>query len=120
MFEIRTTYTIEETNRLHNGATKLNYYKSDADSTIGVLGTLTGMEGIVSRIRSISGNLYDEYVTYSQMAQAMDKINYYYSLNENRICDNAEQSTVYYSRRMVRNMNLTYAASYLDKDMRLE
>ena len=77
---------------------------------------LSGFEGVVENLTDKIYVMSDEVSVYSQMAQALDKVNLFYITNDNRICDVAEQSVIRFLKNDIVNIDLTAIGSILGED----
>lgn len=117
MLDIFTNCTIEQSYGLQSELSSLRYIRSDVESVRSNLYSLTQMDGIIARLNGVIGTLESECDSLRQMGQAMDKINYCYINNENRLINNAEQSMVIYRRRNLTAVNLTGIANVLEDNL---
>lgn len=106
MFEITTNRTIESSNELHNQSVRFNLLLFETQSVAREMTSLSCMDETISNLRSCIRDMEDELVIYRQMAAALDKVNYCYQVNENKIVDNAEQSARSYTRRNIEVIDL--------------
>lgn len=114
MLDIITSCTIEQSYGLQNEVNSLRYIRGDVESVRSSLYSLTQMDGIISRLGASLGRLEQECNSLRQMGQALEKINYCYITNENKLISNAEQSVVRYTRRNLASVDLTSISGMID------
>lgn len=116
MFEINTSCTIEQCNEVHEQAEVLKRLQGEVEDVRRKLEYLSGFEGVVENLTDKIYVMSDEVSVYSQMAQALDKVNLFYITNDNRICDVAEQSVIRFLKNDIVNIDLTAIGSILGED----
>lgn len=120
MFEITTNYTIEECNELHGQVQQYRYIASEIEAVKNGVSLLSGMEEILERMQRAMWKIGEEISVYDQMTQALDKINYFYLTNENRIVNNAEQSEIVYNRARVERIDLSRLVKKIHEEIILK
>jgi len=101
MFSVKTNPMIEECTNLERQVFDIRYQMAELEQVRSKLGSLSGMDGIISRIRHDLADMDEEYMIMRQMMQGLNKISLYYTSCENRICGNCEQGIVHYNRQDV-------------------
>lgn len=99
MFSVKTNPMIEECTNLERQVYDIRQQIAELEQVKRMLGTLSGMDGIISRMGRKWADMDDEYMIMRQMMQGLNKISLYYMNCENRICDNCEQGIVHYNRQ---------------------
>lgn len=114
MFDIITNYTIEDSEHLKQLSYSITDVANGAESARSVLGSMSGMEGIVSRLRAVIDDIYDEAAVTRLIGQSLEKISYLYCHTENNICDNAEENVVRYCRWHISSVDLSAISKMLE------
>jgi hypothetical protein len=101
MFSIVMNQAIEDCVQLGQCSAQFTDLHIETESIIRELGSLSGMEEVLMRLRSEFDRMQGEQQVLRQMMQALDRTIMNYANYENRICDNAEQSMIRYTRREI-------------------
>lgn len=101
MFRIITKQAIEDCARLEQCAVLFETEHAETETIIRELGTLSGMEEVLARLRGVCGRMQEQSRILRQMAQGLDRTAQCYKNCENRICGNVDQSVVRHVHRKV-------------------
>lgn len=101
MFSIVTSWAMEESIQLEQCVSWMHEEYLEAESVLRELGGLSGMEAVQGRLQSQMEIMQAEGHCLRQMMQALEKTAACYDRNENRICENLEQSAISYVEREV-------------------
>lgn len=113
MFSVKTNPMIEECTNLERQVFDIRYQMSELEQVRRMLGSLSGMDGIISRLGQKAADMDNEHMIMRQMMQGLSKISIYYMNCENRICDNCEQGVVHYYRQEVGVTDLSSVTNML-------
>lgn len=101
MFRMITDQAIEDCAQLAQCAAQLETEQIEMETIIRELGTLSGMEEALLRLRGVRGRMQEQSRILRQMTQGLDRAAQCYRNCENRICGNADQSVIRHVHREV-------------------
>lgn len=101
MFRIITNQVIEQCEQLAQCGILLTAECIETEEIRRQLGTLSGMEDILDRLKTSQYRLQEETQMLRQLTQGLDKTLQKYRNCENQICENVEQGVVCYERREI-------------------
>lgn len=101
MFSIVTSRAMEENIQLERCVSQMHEEYLEAESVARELGSLSGMKELQERLKNQVEIMQAEGYGLRQMMQALEKATACYDRNENKICENAEQSAISYAVREV-------------------
>ena len=107
MFSINTNQAIEECASLERQVSEIFEEMLELEDIVRTLGSLSCMEEPIAELKSQIQCMDEEHNVLRQMMQGLNKISLYYIKCENRICDNGEQSTMYYPRQDIGINNIS-------------
>lgn len=101
MFEIKISPVMEECWQLEDQVYQLDARCIELEGVISSLGSLSGMEDCILRLKAQLSNMQGQHEVLRQMMQALNKTVVSYTGYESKICDNAEQDAIHYGRRRI-------------------
>lgn len=101
MFSIIISQVIHECDQLEKQVHELSEQTVELERVIGELGSLSGMEDVIARLRAKNAEMDSERTVLGQMASGLGRAVSDYTHCENRICDVAEQNIILYARQEI-------------------
>ena len=115
MFSIVTNQVMEDCLQLEQCVSQLKTENMEMESIIREIGSLSGMDEVMTRLKSQHSGIREEIRILRQMMLGLDKTVLYYMNCERRICENVEQSMIQYVRREVGMNDFSQIADLLGK-----
>lgn len=101
MFSILINNAIQECVHIEKQAAQLSSKVIELEQAMKAVRSLSGMEGIVTRLERLHQEMESEQMELHQMMWAFNKTILNYLSCENRICDNGEQNAALYARQEI-------------------
>lgn len=112
MLDIITSYTTEDCNQLLGEFGELRGIAAEVEGVRTALFALAApdLDGVISRLAAVAGEIGNEGDVMKQMAQALDKINLCYTSGESKICGYAESGVIKFTPKELKTIDLATIA----------